>query len=385
MTQELNLSVKPKEESKPTISKSRLAYLSLFKFLAMILIIYTHVMPEFESRIPVAARMVEFLFVSGGFCMAYNYIDRNVEPNLKSSFKYIYKKMLVIWPLHILMLVGYILFKRELYPELDAQFFSTVFTNGLLLQAWSPYERVYFSFNSPTWFLSSLLFCYLLTPFMLQCLKSKKKALIIFVGVFLARFLLEVIYDQDIDPFMINFHVNPVTRCMEFFMGMLVVPSFLYIKEKLSKNNCKSWFKLVMTGVEIALPFIAFLLMYFLSGKVNRAVFSLIFVALTFTCSLGFGYLEKAFSFKWVQKIFSYQLEMYVMQIVMNYTINLIFANLNWYFPENLFGWFMIKLAFIFVCAVVYKEFISRWIAKGLDKLCMLIKNKLIVPIWSKD
>ena len=62
--------------------------------------------------------------------------------------------------------------------------------NLSLLQSWSMIV-VPLSFNGTSWFLSSILFCYFLSPFLLKTVNTRQRAVISFIMAIGLRILIE--------------------------------------------------------------------------------------------------------------------------------------------------------------------------------------------------
>lgn len=92
-------------ENKESIKKRKeiLNYIALIKFMSMILIIRWHIYKwKYPIRIDYGARMCEFLFVSSGFLIGYNYNEITMPATYHTSCKYTYKHLRSFYPLHII-------------------------------------------------------------------------------------------------------------------------------------------------------------------------------------------------------------------------------------------------------------------------------------------
>ena len=93
-----NENKKEKKEKK----REALNYISLIKYWSMILIIRKHIYKWKQHKIDYGARMCEFLFISSGFLVCYNYYKRAMPPTYNSSCKYTYKHLRTFYPLHFI-------------------------------------------------------------------------------------------------------------------------------------------------------------------------------------------------------------------------------------------------------------------------------------------
>ena len=96
---------------------------------------------------------VAFFFMLSGFVCSLGYGHRLREGTFNYA-GFIWKRFMKLYPLHLLCLLFYLVVSHS---PLDLK----VLLNILLLQSWVPDADWYFSCNSVSWFLSSLLFCYL--------------------------------------------------------------------------------------------------------------------------------------------------------------------------------------------------------------------------------
>lgn len=365
---------------KVSFSKEKLSFLSLIKFAAVVAIIYQHVLYSQYKGIDLGGRMVELLFVSSGFLVGYNYIDRNIKPRLKNSLSYVGKKLLAFYPLHIICMVLAIVLEFVIglrKSVFEGKFFLSLILNVTLTQAWVFDKDAIYSFNGVSWFLSALLFCYFLSPFFIQGIKKFKLSIILLGVVIFVRIMFEFLVIKYAKSPFIQFHTNPIIKATDFFIGMLTVPMFSMIKQKLDDYKEKLWMKIIFTVVEVSIPISLIFIMYFGEGILLRGVFVTIFAFYVMLCALCSGYISRFCSSKEIQKIFSYQFEMYMFQAPVFYALHVLIIALDvWYVTENMGAQFIVKVLIIFVVAVIYKQLLDKPINKGLN--CIINKTKSI-------
>ncbi len=139
--------------------KERLRSLQGLKALAIILMFYWHC-PINNSPVDLGARICEFFFVASGFTMAYSYLQGDKLATFKETLGYTKRKLFQIYPLYF---VAFILCIRPRYLALTIKSIVTILLNLTMLQAWSFDSEVSMSFNGTSWFVSCLMFCYLMT------------------------------------------------------------------------------------------------------------------------------------------------------------------------------------------------------------------------------
>lgn len=121
-----------------------------------------------------------------------------------------------------------------------------------MLQVWSRHRKLVSFFNGISWFLHDLLFCYFLTPLLLNSINSIKNSLILFFTFASTRIALEeFIKNGAFNVFDTHFHDGPIVRVFEFYLGMLMIPIFQKIKFYLDKYRNIFYFQIFFTIIQI--------------------------------------------------------------------------------------------------------------------------------------
>ena len=193
-----------------------------------------------------------------------------------------------------------------------------------MLQSWSRISHIVRGFNGIAWFLSALVFCYFLTPFLIYGINSLKKSLILFFFIALLRILIEeLVINGKFNPFDANFHTGPIIRFLEFFLGMLISPLFFLLKSYFDKYREIKSFKIIFTFFHFCLFFSIYYIILKYNNILLRCFFVLIFNAFILLFGLDYGYLSDIFANKLCQTIMSCQMEMYLFQSIINNIIDL--------------------------------------------------------------
>ncbi|MBR1484622.1 MAG: acyltransferase [Prevotella sp.] len=150
---------------------------------------------------------VAFFFLLSGFVLTLGY-GPQLDQGTFSYRRYLRRRLLKLYPLHWLCLAVLLVAGR------CGLGLSTVL-NALLLQCWVALKDYYFSCNSVSWFLSCLLFSYLVFPWLYR---HASRSLTAVVLLLCAAVYLLVPYDH------VNslLYVNPLIRCADFYLGMLL-------------------------------------------------------------------------------------------------------------------------------------------------------------------
>ena len=267
---------------------------------------------------------ITLFFLLSGFVMMYNYKNK-IENNLFNYKTYIVKKLVKFYPLYIFTLVLSIVVKP--LPELGLEFFKILFANLFLIQAFIPIVTYNYTFNFVSWFISALLFCYLLFPFVAKFLihlnfKSIKMALILISLIFLVDLVITGRVNPAQDLNMVIYH-SPITHFVEFLIGMLVFLIYDQRKYIYSLN------KFTWTILELVALRSVFLYAYFIPLIKEQYKWSILFlpsmVLLLVIFSLERGYASKFFSLSIFQRFSAISYEFYMIHgLVILYFLKLI-------------------------------------------------------------
>ena len=112
---------------------------------------------------------LQLFFMISGFCCILSAFNKPPQKTLS----YFWHRVKKVYPMHFiaylamlfLILCGY-------YQLTTGQIVLQSFLTLTFLQAWIPNEDLIYSINGVAWFLSALMFCYLLTPLLTHALKK---------------------------------------------------------------------------------------------------------------------------------------------------------------------------------------------------------------------
>lgn len=156
-----------------------------------------------------------FFIVLSGFVLCDGY-QKKFQQEIISYCSFIKRRLAKIYPLHILCFIGaYILsFSMEHNPEIW-------FANLLLLQSWSPNPDIHFSANSVSWFLSVMVFCYLLFPIIIRFVNQSSRDFFIISCIL---FIVYFVGIQFVPSGMFNniIYINPLLRLPDFILGIIL-------------------------------------------------------------------------------------------------------------------------------------------------------------------
>lgn len=230
---------------------------------------------------------VSIFLVLSGFLFTYNYFSSEIELSLKSSISFSLKRIFKLYPLYICTLI-------VLLP-LNGLFNQTIFSNiksllihTFLLQSLSSDMYTIYGHTGVGWYLSSIMFIYMLIPVTLKLLQSvKSKITLIIICIFLVS--LQILLDYLNLPF-IYLYTCPLSRFVDVFIGCTL--GYFYLHREKTDSSANRIKYTVYESFAIISAIITYYL--FASGKVG-AVYPFLpsSLLLIYTFSLKQGYISK--------------------------------------------------------------------------------------------
>lgn len=244
-----------------TINDSK--QLQFLRFLAFLLIFIYHTGDYQFAWFPQengAANAVEFFILLSGVVSGISSFDKDIKCSAKDIVSYMKKKIVKVYPLYFITTVFTITYTT--IPAMIAYHdFSAIkvflgqvlqlIKNLLLIQSWFPTN--YFSYNGVGWFLSTIMFLYIINiPLRALATRIRKfqKPEMIFTFVFVGAYLLTWIYCYLTRNTNMEYtqYVLPASRVWEYMCGMALGYLICYIKRKIVCNN---WVTVLFSVLEI--------------------------------------------------------------------------------------------------------------------------------------
>ncbi len=226
------------------VKKSTLTALTGVRFWAALFVVFYHFAPsalresspnvsQFIACGPIA---VGLFFVLSGFILTYSCLRKEVFSVPYRQF--FSSRVARIYPVYFLaFLVTFpLFFLTGLREGFDISWFSTIFTQLTLTQAWSPDTA--FSYNFPAWSLSAEAFFYLIFPFAAMKISGMASPKVILTAIFawLAGMAFVIHYSiaanlfsqQGLDisleypRWLTVLKVHPLARVHEFIIGICI-------------------------------------------------------------------------------------------------------------------------------------------------------------------
>lgn len=241
-------------------NRGRADQLQFLRFLAFLNIYIYHTDHWLFFKYPsshCAFSAVSFFFILSGVVTGYSYYGREIKLGVREYGTYMWKKLCKFYPLYFCTVIFTVLSSN--IPELIAayrftelqQFLKSLLRSVLLLQSW--FQEGYYQFNGVGWFLSNMMFLYLLNlPVMvlLNKLGEKRYWYILFPALIFVVAVEIVVYCYLTQAYDMEYwhYIFPPARVGEYLIGMLMGVFLCKIKPML--DNVK-YNRVIFTAFEI--------------------------------------------------------------------------------------------------------------------------------------
>ena len=160
---------------------------------------------------------VSFFFMASGMLLSMKYPFEQLDGG--SYKRFAWRHAAKLFPLHWLVLALWLLVLALAGVLVIKPLALTL--NALLLQSWSLVHSIYYSYNHFSWFLSTLLFCYLCYPLLARWyspLRLRYRLIILAVFAVAVFFILAATGGDDYNRTAL--YVFPPMRLVDFLLGM---------------------------------------------------------------------------------------------------------------------------------------------------------------------
>lgn len=163
---------------------------------------------------------VSFFFMLSGFVLSVAYGDA-VDGGTFGHRRFVVRQLTKFYPLHLLTLLAVLLLDARV-PDAAPTDWTKVFLCAALLQSWLPTNDINFACNGVSWFLSDMMFFYILFPFLHSWLAHapRRRLLLSFGAVAVAYSALCLAVSPDgVNSIL---YVLPPVRLIDFAIGVLL-------------------------------------------------------------------------------------------------------------------------------------------------------------------
>ncbi|MFA4047203.1 acyltransferase [Prevotella sp. PCHR] len=165
---------------------------------------------------------VAFFFILSGFVLSVGF-GAKVETGMFRRRPFLIKQLLKFYPLHIIMMIVMLLMDMRIGMYTEPYL---LLPNILLLQSWFPDDKFYFVANGSSWFLSDMMFFYLMFPLLYR--KIMKDSINHVATMAIIVFLMWIALSFSVPENKINaiLYASPMTRIIDFAVGILLYRVF---------------------------------------------------------------------------------------------------------------------------------------------------------------
>ncbi len=185
-------------------------------------------------------------FMLSGFVLSlkYNIFETggqvsNTIINYKSVFSFVFNRFKKFAPIYYLTLIAMLVLAKFKVP------FISLLCSAMVIQSWIPIDSVFFSLNSPEWFICDILFCYaVFWPIVLCINKFKDYWKIIIIGLLTIYFI--IIENIPSDSTLFWIYIFPPMQLPAFMIGMFISKAINSLKK--TTSTIKKYSSYYITG-----------------------------------------------------------------------------------------------------------------------------------------
>ena len=178
----------------------------------------------------VAVSGVTFFFISSTFLLVRRHPFERITRSGYLSF--VLEHASRLYPLHWLGLALLVLL--AILCHTAAIDWGATALSALLLQAWSPVHDVHYGLNPVAWYLSALLFCYIIYPFMAHWLGPWRLRYKVLLATLLAVLLGVTLFPLNI-PQREAIFVNPASHVLDVTVGLTLFHLYRVLSGRLTQ------------------------------------------------------------------------------------------------------------------------------------------------------
>lgn len=244
-----------------TNTNTRANQMQFLRFLAFTLIFLWHADVYSFSWFPHdkgAALAVSFFFILSGAVTGYSHYNSDITFSLHNILGISKKRLYKIYPLYFITTLYTISYNGYASRIANHEFSSVIISglkmskNFLLLQSW--YPASYFSYNGVGWFLSTILFLYLLENPLLSIaskIKKRSKNILFFTFIIIFSATITTLYCFLMRNNNLEFwlYIFPPSRLGEYISGICLGYIVQIILSKYSNSTTR--YKYLFTIIEI--------------------------------------------------------------------------------------------------------------------------------------
>ena len=193
-----------------------------WRFIFALMMVWHHMPIWKPNNAGFGNAIVTFFFVLSGFLLTLAYRDSLLNKTV-SAKEFIIKRSATIFPLQWLFTLLFVICSLNVVSYWAIPFHLT------LTQSLIPLWEIDFTLNTPSWFLSSIFVCYLLTPPLLGWFKNKNTILILYIIALLLWNVFLFYLPETIGRRWLCY-ISPFARMFNYGIGVILALYWAEIK-----------------------------------------------------------------------------------------------------------------------------------------------------------
>lgn len=358
---------------------------SSLRTIAVLIVVLNHFwLPAFFGKNDyLSAVMVGFCFFYSGFMIAMHHRFAPYSPHEHKSF--LYSRLTKLYPLHVFSLaacvITLLLLGQGISPWLVIGHLS-------LLQSFVPMQAIYFGHNPISWFVSSIMFLYVMAPLLINLLRrmALRWQIILVVAAAALQFAISALTHADqLGTYFL--YIFPPMRMLDFAWGIVFFNITQSSGWKQVVNACTGAVKShILETCALALFFLFYLIgdrylnmLCYRGFSIMALAIVSIFAALIATSGCE-GWLSKLLNTAPMQWLNSMAMELFLLQHASVYTVELIFNTIlptdiayhTWPLPLAM----TVQMAMLVLFAWLTKKYITTPVTRYLLARNPFVKSR---------
>ena len=185
-----------------------------WRFIFALMIVWHHMPVSKPLDADFGNPIVTFFFVLSGFLLTLSYRDKLLDERVTPK-DFIVKRSATIFPLQWLFTLLFVIFSINVVTHWAVPFHLTL--SHSLIPLW----EINFTLNTPSWFLSSLFFCYLVTPLIVKTIKARQIYCFLFILAVVTWHVFLYFLPDDIGRRWLCY-ISPIARLQDYGIGILL-------------------------------------------------------------------------------------------------------------------------------------------------------------------
>lgn len=190
--------------------------LQSLRFIFIMLIVFSHIIGksfDFGGECGVS-----FFFMLSGFVLSLAYGGKVADGSFRTR-SFVLRQLLKFYPLHLLMLVAFVVLDTRLGRFYDWQH---LLPNVVLVQSWIPLDEYYFVANGSSWFLCDIVFFYLVFTLAYRILNRMRATHLPLLGIVVLALYMLLAFSIPLQSVNSILYASPATRLIDFCLGILL-------------------------------------------------------------------------------------------------------------------------------------------------------------------